>query len=336
FVYRRKKDEYRRVESHKVRLVAQGFARLEFKETFAPVAKFTSIRVLLALAARHNLKLQQADVDKAYLYGKLEEELYMRVPDGIDGGDYAEKALGYKQTISVACVYVRNEGGTYHYIPLYIDDLLFASPHQHKMEQVEEGSKEEYGIKDLGDAEFILGIQIHRRADGSIFLSQKAYMEDVLSVLVTPTVTLPNLPWFQISNLFLLPPVITLLLTDNNDTFKWSVPSFSINYGIHLCPYGQKALFLYPLLGEFEYPLPHPTTLFGDNQGANALSRDPQFHDRTRHLRLNEHFVREQVQQGFIDVTYTPTSQMVADVMTKSLPAPSFSIHRSSLGVRPF
>ncbi|GAA6003970.1 hypothetical protein JCM5350_005092, partial [Sporobolomyces pararoseus] len=81
FVYRRKKDQFGKVKSYKVRLVAQGFAQrpgLDFRETFAPVAKFTSIRVLLALAARQNLKLQQADVDKAYLYGKLDEELYMR------------------------------------------------------------------------------------------------------------------------------------------------------------------------------------------------------------------------------------------------------------------
>ncbi|GAA5916695.1 uncharacterized protein JCM6883_002935 [Sporobolomyces salmoneus] len=164
FVYRRKKDQYGKVKSHKVRLVAQGFARrpgLDFRETFAPVAKFTSIQVLLALAARHNLKLQQADADKAYLYGKLEEELYMRVPDGIDRGDYAGKVLklerslyglkqagrvwnhrihdslqvfGYKRMISDACVYVRNEGGTYHNIALYVDDLLFASPHQHEIE----------------------------------------------------------------------------------------------------------------------------------------------------------------------------------------------------------
>ncbi|GAA5906731.1 Ty1/Copia family ribonuclease HI [Sporobolomyces salmoneus] len=55
------------------------------------------------------------------------------------------------------------------------------------------------------------------------------------------------------------------------------------------------AVFLSQLLGELGYPLPYPTTLFGINQGANALSRDPQFHHQTRHPRLNEHFVREQV-----------------------------------------
>ncbi|GAA6003269.1 hypothetical protein JCM5350_008022, partial [Sporobolomyces pararoseus] len=91
--------------------------------------------------------------------------------------------LGYKRTVSDACVYVRNEGGTYHYIALYVDDLLFASPNQEEIDRVKDGLREEYGIKDLGDAEFILGIQIHRRSDGSIFLSQKAYLEDVLQRL---------------------------------------------------------------------------------------------------------------------------------------------------------
>ncbi|GAA5974138.1 hypothetical protein JCM8115_000847, partial [Rhodotorula mucilaginosa] len=80
------------VTRHKVRLVAQGFTQrpnVDFRETFAPVVKFTSIC---------------ANVDKAYLHGTLEEELYMRVPEGIDSSKYASKVLkldhalnGFKQ-----------------------------------------------------------------------------------------------------------------------------------------------------------------------------------------------------------------------------------------------
>ncbi|GAA5864036.1 hypothetical protein JCM3774_006358 [Rhodotorula dairenensis] len=93
FVYRRKEDQNGQVTGHKVRLVAQGFTprpNVNFRETFAPVVKFTSIRVLLT---RHRLHVHQADVDKAYLHGALEEELYMRVPEGIDGSAYAGKVL---------------------------------------------------------------------------------------------------------------------------------------------------------------------------------------------------------------------------------------------------
>ncbi|GAA5936577.1 hypothetical protein JCM1841_002528 [Sporobolomyces salmonicolor] len=98
---------------------------------------------------------------------------------------------------------------------------------------------------------------------------------------------------------------------------------------------GKEAIFLSLLLGELGLPLPSPLLLRGDNQGANALARDPQFHDRTRHLRLTEHFVREMVTQGMIDVRYIPTALMVADIFTKSLPLPAFLGHRSSLGLRP-
>ncbi|GAA5883792.1 hypothetical protein JCM1840_006843, partial [Sporobolomyces johnsonii] len=77
FHYRRK--GYGTTRALKVRLVAQGYNQrpgLDFRETFAPVAKFTSIRVLLALAAQQRMRIQQADVDKAYLHADLNEELY--------------------------------------------------------------------------------------------------------------------------------------------------------------------------------------------------------------------------------------------------------------------
>ncbi|GAA5883820.1 hypothetical protein JCM3774_005812 [Rhodotorula dairenensis] len=211
FVYRRKKDQNGQVNGHKVRLVAQGFTQrpnVNFRETFAPVVKVPSIRVLLALAAcHHRLHVLQADVDKVYLHGALEEELYMRVPEGVDGSEYAGKVLkldralyglkqagrvwnhriyatlevlGYRRTKSDACIYVRSEGGHTHYIALYIDNLLFVSPDLDEIQWIKDGLKRRYGIKDLGEAKFILGIQVHRRSNGGLFLYQRAYLEDVL------------------------------------------------------------------------------------------------------------------------------------------------------------
>ncbi|GAA6010383.1 uncharacterized protein JCM10292_006688, partial [Rhodotorula paludigena] len=78
FVCTQKKDQHGKVTGHKVRLVAQGFSQrpgVDFRETFAPVAKFTLIRTVLAHAARSGLLVHQADVDKAYLHGELDEEL---------------------------------------------------------------------------------------------------------------------------------------------------------------------------------------------------------------------------------------------------------------------
>ncbi|GAA5838231.1 hypothetical protein JCM11251_003433 [Rhodosporidiobolus azoricus] len=82
------------------------------------------------------------------------------------------------------------------------------------------------------------------------------------------------------------------------------------------------------------FPL-SPTTLLADNQDANALSPNPQFHERTCHLCLAKHFVRKQVKQGVLWVDYIPTASMVADALTKSLLAPAFAAHPAALGVKP-
>ncbi|CDR39882.1 hypothetical protein NBRC10512_000405 [Rhodotorula toruloides] len=468
FVYRRKKDEHGRVTGHKVCLVAQGFSQrpgVEFRDTFAPVAKFTSIRVLLALSARHKMLIHQADIDKAYLHGSLDKELYMRIPEGIDGGEYSGKVLkldralyglkqagrvwnhridrtlrrlGYRRTVSDTCIYSRQAGGVYHYIALYVDDLLFVSPSLDEITRVKSGLKEEYGIKDLGAAKFILGIQIHQRTDGSLFLSQRAYLEDVLlridpnGTRTAPTPMVPNqqlvpapddhkpTPEFRRRYLQAVGSLMYTMLgtrvdlthvvgvlgrhAAHPDNTHWAAVlralqyiRGTLDYGLEYtpdssplcgfeaysdfdwgaCPTTSRStmgyvfllaggavswssklqprvtassteaeylslshackenVFLQQLLSELGFPTDGAAILYGDNQGANALSKDPQFHNRTRHLRLTEHFVREQVQDGSVRVEYIPTARMIADAMTKSLPAPIFERHRDAFGVRP-
>ena len=72
---------------YKARLIARGFSQeygVDYFETYAPVARFASIRMLLALAARHGMYIDQMDVQTAFLYGDLEEEAYMERPDGFE------------------------------------------------------------------------------------------------------------------------------------------------------------------------------------------------------------------------------------------------------------
>ncbi|GAA6056497.1 hypothetical protein JCM3770_007031, partial [Rhodotorula araucariae] len=88
-----------------------------------------------------------------------------------------------------------------HYVALHVDDLLFVSPSLDQITQVNTGLKEEYGIKDLGQTRFILGIQVHRRANGGVFLSQRAYLEDVLLCLSQAgcrTAPTPMIPLLQL------------------------------------------------------------------------------------------------------------------------------------------
>ncbi|SGY60145.1 BQ5605_C007g04389 [Microbotryum silenes-dioicae] len=207
FVFRTKRDQFGNVKSRKVRLVADGNTQrpgLDFQERYSPVVRFTSIRALVAIAVLRGYKIKQADVNKAYLHGKLDQPLYMRPPQGIDlpgkilklersiyglkqAGriwndeiDSTLRSVGYKPTVSDLCVYTKRHGNDWHYIALYVDDLLLIGPSDDEIERVLSTLEDMYGIKRLGDAEYVLGIQLKRSDDGSITLSQERYLQDVL------------------------------------------------------------------------------------------------------------------------------------------------------------
>ena len=87
WVFRNKQDEHGVVTRNKTRLVAQGYTQIEgldFGETYAPVARLESIRILLAYAAHHNFKLYQMDVKSAFLNGPLSELVYVEKPPGFE------------------------------------------------------------------------------------------------------------------------------------------------------------------------------------------------------------------------------------------------------------
>lgn len=208
WVFKTKRDQNGVATKHKARLVALGCHQregIDYHETFAPVVRFSSIRLLVAVAAAKGWNIVQADIDKAYLHGDLEEELYMRVPTGIEGYNNrllrlrrsiyglkqagrtwnekitsSLKNLGFTQLISDHCVFSLQRGNDYYYIALYVDDLLFIGPDRGVIDEILDGLEKEYGVKRLGDAEYILGIQIKRLNNGSIALSQEAYINTLL------------------------------------------------------------------------------------------------------------------------------------------------------------
>jgi len=464
FALKRKQDSSGAKTTYKGRLVARGDLQrpgLDFSETFAPVAKFTSIRALLALAAAKGLKVQQADVDKAYLHGDLDEELYMRAPQGVEGYEgqvfrlrrslYGLKqagrawnqkldasllALGYKQCVMDNCVYVRDLGkDDCHYIAVYVDDLLMVGHSDDEIERVLTGLETQYGMKRLGDAEYILGIQIIRDADGSITLSQRAYLVDILarfdmtdcksastpmehnlkllpgtspasaeevrrylsalgSLMYANLGTRPDLShavsylcrfsahpddshWTAIKHILRYvkgtlnlglrytrtdaPQHGLIAYSDSDWGNDVDTSRSTMGYSVHLAGAAiswssklqsrvadstcdaeymglshaaKEVVFIRQLLSELSISLPAPTTLLGDNQGANAIARNPTHHQRSRHVRIREHFVRDMVRLGDIVITYIATADMVADIFTKSLSPKPFLFHREGLGIR--
>ena len=196
---------------YKARLVAKGYSQVEgvdYTETFAPVIKYKSLRILLALANEYNMQIHQMDVTTAFLYGDLKEDIYMHQPEGcvVPGSEglvcklkrslYGLKQSprcwnqkihgflskqGFKETQSDTALYTKGTGRSKILIGLYVDDLLIASEDESAIRGLKEGLQEVFKMTDIGDVNTVLGIKIQRnREKGTLTMSQQKYVEDIL------------------------------------------------------------------------------------------------------------------------------------------------------------
>ena len=211
WVFKKKLRPDGTIEKYKARLVAKGYDQQEeedFFDTYSPVARLTTIRVLLSLAASHGLLVHQMDVKTAFLNGELKEEIYMQQPDGfvIDGQErkvcrlikslYGLKqapkqwhdkfnttltSVGFVVNEADKCVYYRHGGGEGVILCLYVDDILIFGTNLKVIEEVKSFLSQNFEMKDLGVADVILNIKLLRDNEGGITLLQSHYVEKVLS-----------------------------------------------------------------------------------------------------------------------------------------------------------
>jgi len=219
WVYRVKRGARGEVTRYKARLVARGFTQihgLDYQDTFAPVTRLETLRLLLALAVEKDWEVRQIDVKSAYLYGDLDEEIYMEVPEGYDAPEghvlLLKKALyGLKQAgrqwylrlkeemgkfglvqvksephMFVARKVVKNKRCTL-IVPVYVDDL-FPIGDKVLTDEFELWLPERFDITPPADAHFFLGIRFSRNRttddpDNGPFISldQDTFVESVLA-----------------------------------------------------------------------------------------------------------------------------------------------------------
>ena len=452
------------VERHKARLVAKGCSQkpsLDYEETFSPVARYTSIRSLLAIANQLNLEVHQMDVSTAFLNGELEEEIYMSQPEGYEKEGEEElvcklnKSIyglkqssrcwfntideflensGYTKSSSDPCIYIKREGEDIMLIALHVDDLIPASNSKSMLRREKEALQERFEMKDLGEIHYCLGVQVERDKDNKrMKLHQAQYLTNLLEKFgmqdckpaATPvdqsTKLLPNEgePVEKEKYQALIGGLIYAVTGTRPDLAQalgtvnqfcsnpgeehWKAAKRILRYVKGTIDYGitfdgnketdvqlqgyvdadwgsnpngrksqsgylftlcggviswaskkqsvvalssteaeyvaaslasQEAVWLRALLGDISFVQEEPTMIKEDNQGAIALSKNPKYHPRTKHIDIKCHFIRDKVAKKEIVLDYCPTEQMLADLLTKPLGKTLFQRLRGLMGVR--
>jgi hypothetical protein len=196
------------IEKYKARFVARGFSQkegIDYEETFAPVARYTSIRAILAIAAVMKWKVHQMDVKTTFLNGVVEEEVYVEQPQGFETHDrkthvcrlkkalYGLKqaprawygridgylmSLGFTKSKADPNLYFKVVDGGPVILLLYVDDL-FLTGVEKLIDECKKMLASEFEMKDLGIMHYFLGLEVWQRPDG-IFLNQGKYAVEIL------------------------------------------------------------------------------------------------------------------------------------------------------------
>src|SRR6202522_333476 len=213
WVFRLKKDAEGRVLKWKARLVARGFTQVygvDYFETFAPVARLASIRIILAIAARNNWEIDMFDFHLAYLNGVLDdnEDIFMEQPPhheikdrsryvvklkkpiyglkqaGRKGSNSLCRSLaeiGFSRSKADSCVFYIRVGGDVVVLAIHVDDTPITGSTAKLVNKFKGRINEKFQITDLGSISWLLGLSIKRnRSMRTLYISQKSYIESII------------------------------------------------------------------------------------------------------------------------------------------------------------
>ena len=458
WVYRIKYHADGSVERYKARLVVLGNRHIEgtdYTETFAPVAKMSSVRIFLSVAAIRGYELHQMDVHNAFLHGDLTEEVYMKPPPGLPGVTDAQvcrlrkslyglrqaprnwfaklaqalRVFGFVQSGADYSLFTMQRPGFILHVLVYVDDLIISGNDSAAISRFKSYLSSCFHMKDLGSLKYFLGIEIARSASG-LYLCQRKYALDILSeagllgakpaefpmeqnhslaTIDSPTYSDPEryrrlvgrLIYLTITRPELCYSVHTLAqFMQAPKEAHWNAALRVLHYikahpgqGLLLsassslavtaycdsdwaaCPITRRSLTGYFIMlgsspiswktkkqvtvsrssAEAEYrsmaaacsellwirslltslgvTMPSPMRLFCDSKAALHIAANPVFHERTKHIEIDLHFVRDIIQAGVVSTAHISTTDQPADLFTKALGRQQFQFLLGKLGI---
>ena len=214
WVFNKKKDEYGNIKKYKARLVAKGFTQQEgvdYDETFAPVLKYKSMRMILALSTfNKKTNIKQLDVKTAFLNATVNENIYMKIPEGMKINDsenkviklnkalyglkqasnewnneinnFLTKELSFTRCIKDTCIYIKTSKNNNNIIfGIFVDDIIssYVDEDENEYNIYINKLKNKYDLLDIGNINHILGMHVSKQSN-SLYIDQKSYITDKL------------------------------------------------------------------------------------------------------------------------------------------------------------
>ncbi|RVX04897.1 Retrovirus-related Pol polyprotein from transposon RE1 [Vitis vinifera] len=335
------------LERHKARLVVKGYTQtygVDYQETFAPVAKMNTVRILLSLAAHYNWQLLQYDVKNAFLHGnkvcKLKKALYrLKQSPRAWFGRFAKvmKEFGYKQSQ---------------------DDHTFFIKHSTSGGRL----ATEFEIKELGKLKYFLGIEVAYSTQG-IFISQQKYVTDLLveiGKIECKPVSTPMDPNHKLGEdkeelvvdkrmyQRLVGRLIYLAHTRLDIAYSGAAllkgnPGKGILFKKNQCfqnrtgdrtrkvtgsrftgRTGGRTAIKPIILDDLRIKWDGPMKLYCDNKSTTNIAHNPIQYDKTKHIEIDRHFIKEKLEEGVVCMSYVASNHQLADILTKGLNSSMF------------
>jgi Reverse transcriptase (RNA-dependent DNA polymerase) len=200
WVLKRKRDQDGNITKYKARLVARGFNQIEgqnYAETFAPTGSLISFRLIISLAQLYKLQIFHLDVETAFLYGKLDYEVYMRLPDshqtvrllksiyGLKQAGYIWNQLlhqtllqlGYNNCTADPCLYVKFKATSPSFLVTQVDDMGIATADKNEVTWLITELQKEFKVKFLGQLQHYNGMNITRNTENIIITQHQQVTE---------------------------------------------------------------------------------------------------------------------------------------------------------------
>ncbi|GJY13443.1 zinc finger, CCHC-type containing protein [Tanacetum coccineum] len=326
------------IEKFKARLVIQGFRQksgINYFDTYAPVARISTIRLLITMASIHNLIIHQMDVKTAFLNGQLDEEVYMNQPQGFIMSGNENKV----------CKLIKSLYGLKHAPKQWhqmFDEVVLSNGYllnqaDKSVDLPKKFLSSRFSMKDMGKADVILGIRIKHESN-EISISQSHYIEKVLKKFNYFDCTPVSTPIDTSEKL--MPnngqAVSQLEYTSKPDTQHWQAIRRVLKYLNKTMDYrltytgyplvlkataGKEAELLRNLILDillWSKPIT-PISILYDSDATLAKAYSQMYNGKSRHLSVRHNMIHELITNGVVSIEFMRSQQNLADHLMKGL-----------------